>query len=65
MSNLYIRTITGEGALIGIAACGIVERQGDVLQMLIIRATNRCPIHHTALCFAGQQRYRAVEVEYT
>ena len=66
MSNLYIRTVTGEGTLIGVAARGIVERQGDVLQMLIVCATNRCPIHHTALCFAGRQRCRvSVEVEKT
>ena len=41
----------GEGALIGVTARGIVERQGDVLQMLTIYATNRCSIHHTALYF--------------
>ena len=66
MSNLYIRTITGEEALIGVAARGIVERQGDVLQILIICAANCCPIYHTALCVAGRQRCRAsVEVENT
>lgn len=53
MSNFYIRTVTGEEALVSVAACGIIERQCDELQMLIIRATNRCLIHHTALCVAG------------
>ena len=53
MSNLYIRTITGEEALIDVAARGSFERQGDVLQMLIICVANCCPIHHTALCVAG------------
>ena len=43
----------GEEALSGVAARGIVERQGVMLQMLIMCATNRCPVHRTALCVAG------------
>ena len=53
MSNFYIRSVTGEEALVSVAAFGIVERQCDELQMLILCATNRCLIHHTALCVTG------------